>query len=208
MNKKSTVGFIISVVSVLGINFIPLEMLLYKNYSSETTMVVYALENVLAIFLAAVFILLFAPRLDRTGKIRTRKELLQMFLISTISLAVGSGIFLSFFIFGILRANVDFPAVAAAMIWVSGFLVLEFIADFIMLRPLSLAQADAFLTRSVRRVFLLFLCVFLGIFLAAFVGNGFVVPFIILKTLADIADQIEIYQGFRDKTAANKLNPG
>jgi hypothetical protein len=208
LNKKSTTGFITSVVSVLGINFIPLEMLLYKNYSSETAMVVYALENVLAIFLAAVFILLFAPRLDRTGKIRTRKELLQMFLISTISLAVGSGIFLSFFIFGILRANVDFPAVAAAMIWVSGFLVLEFITDFIMLRPLSLAQADAFLTRSVRRVFLLFLCVFLGIFLAAFVGNGFVVPFIILKTLADIADQIEIYQGFRDKTAANKLNPG
>ena len=208
MNKKSTTGFITSVVSVLGINFIPLEMLLYKNYSSETAMVVYALENVLTIFLATVFIMLFAPRLDRTGKIRTRKELLQMYLISTISLAVGSGIFLSFFIFGILRANVDFPAVAAAMIWVSGFLVLEFIADFIMLRPLSLAQADAFLTRSVRRVFLLFLGVFLGVFLAAFGVKMFVVPFVILKTLADIADQIEIYQGFRDKTAANKLNPG
>ena len=169
-------------------------------------MVVYALENVLAIFLATVFILLFAPRLDPAGKIRTRKELLQMYLISTISLTVGSGIFLSFFIFGILRADVTFPAVAAAMIWVSGFLTLEFIADFIMLRPLSLAQADAFLTRSVRRVFLLFLCAFLGVFLAAFVASGFVVPFIILKTLADIADQIEIYQGFRDKTVANKLN--
>jgi hypothetical protein len=92
------------------------------------------------------------------------------------------------------------------MIWIFGFLVLEFIADSIMLRPLSLVQADAFLTRSVRRVFLLFLCVFLGIFLAAFVDSGFVAPFIILKTLADIADQIEIYQGFRGKTIGNKLN--
>lgn len=181
-------------------------MLLYKDYSSETTMVVYALENVLTIFLASVFILLFAPRLDNTGEIKTRKELLQVYLISTLSLTVGSGIVLSIFIFGILRADVTFSAVATAMIWISGFLLLEFVADFMMLRPLSLAQADNFLTRSVRRVFLLFLCVFLGIFLAAFVSSGFVAPFIIMKTLADIADQIEIYQGFRGKTVGNKLN--
>ncbi|HEY0050970.1 MAG TPA: DUF6498-containing protein [Pyrinomonadaceae bacterium] len=206
MNKKSIIGFIISVISVLGINFIPLEMLLYKDYSGETTMVVYALENVLTIFLATVFILLFAPRRDQTGEIKTRKELVQVYLISTLSLTVGSGVLLSIFIFWILRADVTFSAVATAMIWISGFLVLEFIADFMMLRPLSLAQADNFLTRSVRRVFLLFLCVFLGIFLAAFVSSGFVAPFIIMKTLADIADQIEIYQGFRGKTVGNKLN--
>jgi hypothetical protein len=106
-------------------------MLLYKNYSSETTMVVYALENILAIFLATVFILLFAPRIDPTGKIRTRKELLQMYLISTISLTIGSGMVLSIFIFGILRADVTFSAVATAIIWVFGFLILEFIADSI-----------------------------------------------------------------------------
>ena len=94
MNKKSIIGFIVSVISVLGINFIPLEMLLYKDYSSETTMVVYALENVLAIFSAIVFILLFAPRIDPKGKIKTRKELLQVYLISTLSLTVGSGIVL------------------------------------------------------------------------------------------------------------------
>jgi hypothetical protein len=206
LNKKSIIGFIISVISVLGINFVPLEMLLYKDYSSETTMVVYALENVLAIFLATVFILLFAPPSDPKGKIKTRKELLQVYLISTVSLTLGSGIFLSIFIFGIFRADVTFRAVAEAMIWISGFLALEFIGDFIMLRPLSLARADDFLTRSVRRVFLLFLGVFLGIFLAAFVSSGFVAPFIILKTLADIADQIEIYQGFRGKAAGSKSN--
>lgn len=204
MDKKSIIGFIISVVSVLGINFIPLEMLLYKDYSSETTMVVYALENVLAIFLATVFVRLFAPPSDQTAKVRTRKELLAMYLLSTVGLTVGSGIFLSFFIFAILRADVTFPAVAQALAWISGFLVLEFIADFVMLRPLSLAQADTFLTRSLRRVFLLFLCVFIGVFLAAFVDKWFVVPFVILKTLADIADQIEIYQGFRGKIPVNQ----
>jgi hypothetical protein len=202
LNKKSIIGFIISVISVLGINFIPLEMLLYKDYSSETTMVVYALENVLAIFLASVFILLFAPPRGDAGEIKTRKELLQVYLISTLSLTIGSGVLLSLFIFVILRADVTFSAVATALVWIFGFLVLEFIGDFIMLRPLSLAQADAFLTRSVRRVFLLFLSVFLGVFLAAFVSKGFVIPFIILKTLADIADQIEIYQGFRNKIPA------
>lgn len=178
-------------------------MWLYGNYSGETTMVVYALENVLAIFLATVFILLFAPRRDRTTKIGTRRELLQIYLISSLGLSAGSGIFLSLFIFGILRADVTFPAVAEALIWISGFLALEFIGDFIMLRPLSLAQADTFLHRSIRRVFLLFLGVFLGVFLAAIVDIWFVVPFVILKTLADIADQIEIYQGFRGKIPVN-----
>jgi hypothetical protein len=206
LNKKSIIGFVISVISVLGINFVPLEMLLYKDYSSETTMVVYALENVLAICLATVFVLLFAPQIDQTAKIRTRKELLQVYLLSSVSLSVGSGIFLSIFIFAIIRADVTFPAVAQAMVWISGFLVLEFIGDFIMLRPLSLAQADNFLTRSIRRVFLLFLGVFLGVFLAAFGNRWFVAPFIILKTLADIADQIEIYQGFRSKIDAGSTN--
>jgi hypothetical protein len=206
LNKKSIIGFIISVISVLGINFIPLEMLLYKDYSSETTMVVYALENVLAIILATAFILLFAPRTDQTAKIRTRKELVQVYLLSSVSLTIGSGVFLSVFIFGIMRADVTFPAVAQAMIWICGFLVLEFIGDFIMLRPLSLAQADNFLTRSIRRVFLLFLGVFLGVFLAAFGNKMFVMPFIILKTLADIADQIEIYQGFRNKIGVGSMN--
>ena len=181
-------------------------MLLYKDYSSETTMVVYALENVLAIILATVFILLFAPREDQTAKIRTRKELLQVYLLSSVGLTVGSGIFLSVFIFGIIRADVTFPAIAQALIWISGFLVMEFVGDSIMLRPLSLVQADVFLTRSIKRVFLLFLGVFLGVFLAAFGNKWFVAPFVILKTLADIADQIEIYQGFRNKTAISELN--
>lgn len=181
-------------------------MWLYKDFSSETTMVVYALENVLAIILATVFILALAPRSDQTAKISTRKELLQVFLLSSIGLSVGSGIFLSVFIFGIMRADVTFSAVASALAWISGFLVLEFIGDFIMLRPLSLAQADNFLTRSVRRVFLLFLGVFLGVFLAAFGNKLFVMPFVILKTLSDIGDQIEVYQGFRNKSDVDSMN--
>ena len=206
MNVKSIIGFIISLISVLGINFIPLEMWLYRDFSSETTMVVYALENILAIFLASVFVLLFAPPREQTAKIRTRKELLQVYLISSLGLSVGSGIFLSFFIFGILRANIAFSAVAEALVWISGFLVLEFIGDVIMLRTLSLAQADTFLNRSIRRVFLLFLGVFIGVFLAALDAKWFVVPFVILKTLADIADQIDIFQGLRNKFDGDLAN--
>lgn len=206
MNVKSIIGFIISLISVLGINFIPLEMWLYRDFSSEATMVVYALENVLAIFLATVFILLFAPPREQAAKISTRKELLQVYLISSLGLSVGSGIFLSFFIFGILRADVAFSAIAEALVWISGFLVLEFIGDVIMLRPLSLAQADTFLNRSIRRVFLLFLGVFIGVFLAALDAKWFVVPFVILKTLADIADQIDIFQGLRNKFDGDSAN--
>lgn len=199
MNIKSIIGFIISLISVLGINFIPLEMWLYRDFSSENTMLLYALENVAAIFLAVIFVFLFAPKREQAKKLLTRKEVLQNYLVAAVSLSVGSGIFLCAFIFLILKTEIAAAAIISGLMWIFGFQILEFIADFIMLRPLSLVKTEVFLNRSLGRIALLFLCVFLGIFLALFVDKWFVVPFIILKTLVDIGEQIQIFTGFGKK---------
>lgn len=174
-------------------------MLLYRDFSGESAMLLYALENVVGIFLTAIFVFLFAPQREQAKKIMTRRELLQVYLIATGGLSVISGIFLCVFIFLILKTEIALGSIISGLLWIFGFQILEFIADFVMLRPLSLTKADAFLHRSLNRVVLLFLCVFLGVFLALFVDKWFVVPFIILKTTADIADQIHIFNGLEKK---------
>ncbi len=68
MKTRRTLGFALSLVSVAGVNFIPLEMWLHDDFSGAQSMILYWLENILAIFLAIVFVFLFAPRRDETAK--------------------------------------------------------------------------------------------------------------------------------------------
>ena len=131
-----------------------------------------------------------------TGYRLWRREVLQNYLVAAIRLSVGSGVFLLAFFFLILKSEITSGAIISGLIWIFGFLILEFFADFIMMRPLSLTKAEVFLNRSLGRVVFLFLCVFLGIFLALFVDRWFVVPFIILKTIIDIGEQIQIFTGY------------
>lgn len=171
-------------------------MWLYRDFSGENLMLLYASENIAAIFLAVIFVILFAPKQERAKKILTRREVLQNYLVAAVGLSVGSGIFLLSFIFLILKSEISSGAIISGLIWIFGFLILEFVADFIMMRPLSLTKAEIFLNRSLGRVVFLFLCVFLGIFLALFVDRWFIVPFIILKTIVDIGEQIQIFTGY------------
>ena len=195
MKIKSIIGFILSLIAVFGINFIPLEMWLNRNFSGEYAMIIYALENGFAIIFAAIFVLLFAPKREQTDKVRSRWEILQAYLVVAVAFSVASGIFIGFFTFLILKVQIDFSAIKTAMMWIIGFQILEFFGDILMLRPFSLKKTEFFLTRSLGRVFLLFLAVFIGFFLAAFVDRWFVVPFIVLKTISDIGQQIQIFTG-------------
>lgn len=199
MNIKSIIGLIFSLIAVLGINFIPLEMWLNRNFSGEYAMIIYALENVFAIIFAIIFVLLFAPKTEQTDKVRSRWEVLQAYSVVAIGFTVACGIFIGIFTFLILKVQINFSAIQTAMLWIVGFQILEFVGDILMLRPFSLKKAEFFLTRSLGRVFLLFLAVFIGFFLAAFVDKWFVVPFIILKTISDIGSQIQIFTGLGKK---------
>ncbi len=102
---------------------------------------------------------------------------------------------MSAFIFLVLKTKIQFEEVLTALIWIFGFQALAFFGDLLMFRPLSLAQAGIFLKRSMGRVALLFLSVFLGIFLAAVADKWFVIPFVVLKTCVDVSEQIQIFRG-------------
>lgn len=204
MKIKTIIGFIFSLIAVLGINFIPLEMWLNRNFSGGYAMIIYALENVFAIIFAVIFVLLFAPKSERAEKLRTRWEILQIYLVIAVGLSVASGIFIASFLFLILKMSIAFSAIQTAMIWILGFQGIEFIGNILMLRPFSLKKSEFFLTRSLGRVFLLFLAVFIGIFLAAYADKWFVIPFIALKTIADIGEQIQLFTG-KEKHQTNSF---
>jgi hypothetical protein len=212
----------ISLICVLGINFIPLEMWLYRDFSSESAMFFYALENIAAIILAAIFVFLFAPKEEINPdyhrkeeilktypafpvvKIRQKAEILKSYLVFSFGFSLGSMTFLTVFIFLVLKTKIQFEAIISGLIWILIFQILEFFGDFLMLRPLTLAKSEVFLKRSMGRVALLFLSVFMGIFLAAFVNKWFVVPFVVLKTLIDIGEQFQILKGLQIRKIENQ----
>src|SRR5215813_11981 len=59
---KRLVGLAICLVSVLGINLIPLELLLNHGFSSSGAMLLYLVENVTGIFISAAIVFLLGQR--------------------------------------------------------------------------------------------------------------------------------------------------
>lgn len=186
MKARKIIGFVLSLVSTVGINFIPLEMWLYDDFSGAQSMILYWLENVSAFVLAIVFVLLFAPKSDLTGKIRTRKDVIKLYLLPGIAFSIGAAVFFFFVVFKALASEIDLTEIASSMKWIAGLLLLEFVADALLVRRLTLLQAQLYFNRSLGRIFLFFLSVFIGYFLILFGVGWFIVPFIVLKTISDI----------------------
>ncbi len=197
MNIKSTFRLIVSEISAVAINMIPLALWFFEDYSSETTMVIYALECAAAILFAVLCVLVISPSYDPSGtpKYRKKSKLIADFLVIALALLAACFVFLGAFIFLVLKATIDLSNVRYALMFVLAFQLVEFLTNLITLRPLPLRKAEFILTRSLGRTALLFLGVFLGVFFAAFVNEWFVVPFIALKTLVDIGEPIQYFLG-------------
>src|SRR5262245_54856229 len=125
MTAKKIAGYALSLISLVGINFIPLDLLLYHDFTSESAMVFYALENVAAIIFSALFVLIFAPvqevNLDyqRRAEIlakkpafpvdptRKKSEILRLYLVFSVGFSLATFVFLSVFVFLILKTRIS-----------------------------------------------------------------------------------------------------
>ena len=184
MNFKSVTGFVLSILTTLGINFIPLEMWLSDNFSGAETIVLYALENLVMMTLALILIRLLAPRSDLRG-----------FALTGYSFCLVTLIFIAFFTFKLMPGEVALSDVATAMKSVIVLQLVGFIIDLIFLRPMSLTGAERVMRNSLGRILVVqFFGVFIGVFCAFLFGN-FVLPFIVLKTLYDIGKLYEFFFG-------------
>lgn len=186
MNFKSVTGFVLSILTTLGINFIPLELWLSDNFSGAETMVLYALENLVMLTLALILIWLLAPRSDWRG-----------FAVTGYSFCIVTSIFIGYFTFGLMPGEIALSDVMGAMKSVIILQLIGFIIDLVFLRPMSSIGAERVMRNSLGRILVVqFFGVFIGVFCAFLFGN-FVLPFIIIKTLFDIGKIYEFFFGPR-----------
>jgi len=185
LSFKSITGFVLSILTTLGINFIPLEMWLSDDFSGAETMVLYALENLVMLTLALILIRLLAPRSDLRG-----------FAVTGYSFCLVTSIFIAFFSFG-QHGEVAFADIMTAMKSVILLQFIGFIIDLVFFRPMSSVGAERLMRNSLGRIIVVqFFGVFVGIFCAFLFGN-FVLPFIIIKTLFEIGKIYEFFFGPR-----------
>ena len=197
MRPKSKIRLLVAETAAVAINIIPLGLWLFEDYSAETTMVIYALESAASIVLGGLCVAIISPSHDPDGtpKYKRKNRLIADFTVLSGAMLLACGVFLSAFIFLVLKASVDLRLVGAAFGIVVVFQVIEFFVNLVTLRPLPLRKAEFLLTRSMGKAALLFLGIFMGFFLAGFVDEWFVVPFIALKSIVDIAEPIQFFLG-------------
>jgi len=199
-------------MAALGINAIPAGIVLFGGQSAETAMVLYFLENLLSILFTATRVRILAPahdsayasaapdqiQLKAAGRIvvqkqvaHDRRSLLEGYLIFSVSFSAVSGIFLFLFLYLILGASLSGTVILSGLAGIAGFQLLSFATDLFLSDRLSPRGAEVLLERSMGRVALLYLAVGVGAFLAVMVEKWFILPFAVLKTLADLAAPIQ-----------------
>jgi hypothetical protein len=217
MNSKSALSAGTHLVTLLGVNAVPALGVFAGGWPAETTMLVYLLETLTMIVLSALRVRLLAPAREETvgeappllagvtvttstgaaalqaNKPRDRRQILEGFLFISLGFSMVSGIFITVFLFLILKAPITASDVAAGMVVILAFQLFELIADIILWRRLSLAQAEALLLQSLRRAFVLYFGVFIGLCGAAYTGSWFVIPFMVFKILMDVGIQVEYF---------------
>ena len=198
MKNKSTLRLIISEITAIVINIIPAALWFFEDLPAAATMVLYALESVVAVILAVLCVLIIAPEDRDPKKVRYKFKIIIDFLIIAGFLAFVLMTFIAVFIFLILKVKIEFSAIKYALLIIAAFQIFEFLTNLYTLRPLSLKRAEFFLSRSLGGLATLFVAVFLGVFLAFFANELFILPFIALNAMISIGTPIQFFLGKKE----------
>lgn len=191
------------ILSAVGINAVPAAGFFAAGWSPELTMLLFLCENVTNALLTALRVRILSP------PERKRRELLTSFLMVSLGFTGVSAVFATFFIFAILDSTVRSEMLLFGLAGIAAFQLFGFIYDLVTLRPLPLPHAEKLLEQSLGRVLLLAGSVFIGVVAALWVDDWFVVPFIVLKTIVDVAGQIEFFRArMRGRLETPSTAPG
>jgi cytochrome c biogenesis protein CcdA len=189
--SKSVLNAITSLLAGLGVNIVPAAAA-FLSGSAEAAMIIYFLENLIVITLATALVRIKAPARDETARDhRTRKSLLQTYLMVALGFTLVNGVFIATILFLFSGADVPRDLILWGIALAAVFQLASFTGDVWQMEPLTLDAAGTVLEKSLGRVFLLHLGVFIGVIIAAFFRQWFVVPFIVLKTIVDVGTPIQ-----------------
>ena len=193
MALKATARLLITGGAGLGVTAVPLVGFFWAGWTPATAMVLYLLENLLGAGLVVLRVQLLRPRAARIDRYEAsqRREWIQTYLLVVGAFSAGCALFMSAFLFLIMRLPLELTTLRAGLANISIFLLIGFIADLLLGHPLDLAGVEACYKRSLGRVCLLFLSVFIGIWLAAIREPWFLLPFVFLKTMADLDEPLQ-----------------
>jgi hypothetical protein len=183
-------------MTAFGVSVVPLALWFFEDYAVETIVILYGLESLASIILAVLTILFLAPVKEQTASNTTlvRKEIIKSFL-----LVAGMGtlviyVFVGTFIFLLGRgAGVELSNLKFGLLIVAAFQAFDFLSGLFLLRPLSLKKGELLLSASFGGIAVLILSILIGVFVGAFFNVSIFVPFIVLKTIIDIAAPVQFF---------------
>jgi hypothetical protein len=207
MKNSLIIQRVFSFITALGRNAIPFSVVLFGGNSTQSAMVLYFLETLVAILLAAIYVRLRAPEEDpgyagissaqtqiiTNGRVSYRSQtgdrrtLIQNFLLFSLGFSLIPGIFMIVFVLLILHADISSATITSGMAGIAALQILNFIMEFFTLGTLTPESASNFLKQSMGRSAVIYISVFAGMILAAFVQSWFLVPFAVLKTILDVS---------------------
>jgi len=178
---------------------VPLGLWFFEDYPVAAVGVLYVLESITAVIFSILCVLLLAPPEQRDEKIcktRRKKEIIKSILWVFAPWTVFSLVFPAAVIFSpkIGGGGVTPADIAFGLKFILAFQLLEFFSNLFLLRPLSLKEAEYFLSYSLGGMAVIFLSIFLGFF-AAVIGISVFLPFIVLKTFIDIGQPVQYFLG-------------
>lgn len=195
MIGRSSARLIVSVTTGLVIYLIPAVLWFIEDLSGVMLMFLYMVEAIVTVLLAIVCVLLLAPRQEtpRIGNYGRKADLIKTFLLISSGFILACVIFVTAFVFLVLKAPFDFDEITFALALIGGFQLFEFASNLFLMRPLTLKKAEFFLSESLGGVFVIFLCTFIGYFLALFSESWFVYPILILHAIIVIGSPVQYF---------------
>jgi len=195
VRKRSLAKLAISEITGIVIYLIPAILWFIDDLSGVMLMFLYMVEAIIAVFLSILTVLLLAPPQEspKIGNYGRKTDLIKSFLLISSGFIVGCVIFVTAFVFIVLKAPFDFEEVKFALVLIGGFQLFEFFSNLFLMRPLTLKKAEFFLSESLGGVFVIFLSTFIGFFLAMFSESLFVYPFLILHAIIVLGSPIQYF---------------
>lgn len=169
----------LAVLLSLAKNSIPAVGVLLREWAAPGALLVYLGENVVLALLAALTVRIAGP----PGHDQSLRTFFYIATPFTFGAAVLTGAVV------LIRADkytLDPRELLGGLALMVVFQLIAFAANLRRVRGITLPEGEDLLVGVLGRVFLLAFAVWAGLLLALFVTTAFVIPFMILKTIADL----------------------
>lgn len=203
--QERTIQTAIPLVRITGLNAVPAMGVWLGGWEPPTAVVIYLAETLLLVAFTALRIALFAPErlVTQNGGLQSRAEFNRAFIVLAGSFTLGALVFHAFALWQIFDLAITWRALLTGLPILIGIELMTLAGDWVFRHRADQTEAERWVIRCMRRVFVLFFAVFLGFLAAMWDFEYFLLPFIVLKVLMDVGIAAEQMLGAARRNAAH-----